>query len=260
MRDLFETFPIDDPVTAARRGLRPTLRGRFYRSAAAASAPEQDGGSGYGVQLDGKPVHTPARRLLAAPTLALAEAIAAEWDAQREVIDPAKMPLTRLANTIIDGVAHSQAPVAAEIRQYLASDLLFYRADGPQALREREARHWDPILAWAEEALGARFALGEGIVHVAQPAAALSAAAAAIPDDPWQLGALHAVTTLTGSALLALAVARGRLSVDAAWQAAHIDEDWNMEQWGSDESALERRAFRFAEFQAAALVLRIKPS
>jgi chaperone required for assembly of F1-ATPase len=206
--------------------------------------------------LDGKPIHTPARRLLGAPTLAIAEAIAAEWEAQRELIDPATMPLTRLANSIIDGVADAEEPVAAEIEKYLASDLLFYRATSPQKLRDRQALYWDPILAWARDALGADFRMGQGILHVAQPEAALKAAAAAIPTDPWQLGAVHVVTTLTGSALIALALLRGRLTAEAAWQAAHVDEDWNMEQWGKDEMALERRAFRFAELQAAATVLK----
>jgi chaperone required for assembly of F1-ATPase len=114
---------------------------------------------------------------------------------------------------------------------------------------------WDPILVWAAQTLGARFAVGEGVVHVAQPAEALAAARAKIPGDPWRLGAVHAATTLTGSALIALALAHARLTVEEAWQAAHVDEDWNMEQWGRDELALERRAFRFAEMKAAALVL-----
>ena len=114
----------------------------------------------------------------------------------------------------------------------------------PQQLRERQAAQWDPILAWARDTLGAHFKLGEGIVHVAQPEAALKAAAAAIPTDPWRLGAVHVITTLTGSALIALAMARGALSGDAAWQAAHVDEDWNMAQWGKDEMAMQRRAFR----------------
>jgi chaperone required for assembly of F1-ATPase len=260
MRDLFETFPVDDPVAAARRGARPALPRRFYRTAAAAVLQRQDGQAAYAVKLDGKPARTPAQRPLAAPLLALAEAIAAEWEAQHEVIDPAKMPLTRLANTIIDGVADSPGPVAAEVRKYLASDLLVYRAEGPEPLREREARHWDPILAWAAAALGARFAVGKGIVRVTQPEAAVSAAGAAVPDDPWRLGAIHVITTLTGSALIALAVSRGRLSADAAWEAAHVDEDWNIEQWGRDQMALQRRAFRFAEFQAAVLVLERMPS
>jgi chaperone required for assembly of F1-ATPase len=250
MRELFETTKPNDPMAAARRNARPALRRRFYQRSSAASGPE-----GHAVTLDDKPVRTPARRPLAAPTLALAQAIAAEWDAQREEIDPANMPLTRLANAIIDGVADAPGPVRAEIEKYLASDLLFYRAGGPQELRERQARLWDPILLWAKSTLGADFKTGEGVVHVTQPAAALQAASAAIPDDAWRLGALHVMTTLTGSALLALAVLRGELSVDAAWRAAHVDEDWNMEQWGRDEQALERRAFRFAEMQAAARVL-----
>jgi chaperone required for assembly of F1-ATPase len=165
------------------------------------------------------------------------------------------MPLTRIANAIIDGVADAPGPVRAEIEKYLTSDLLFYRAGAPQELRERQARHWDPILRWAKDTLGADFKTGEGVVHIAQPETALRAANAAIPDDPWRLGALNVMTTLTGSALLALAVLRGELSVEAAWRAAHVDEDWNEEQWGRDEDALKRRAFRFAEMQAAARVL-----
>jgi chaperone required for assembly of F1-ATPase len=252
MQDPPESSDPDNPMTAAQRNARPALRQRFYQHAGTAS-----GADGHAVQLDGKAVHTPARRPLAAPSLPLAQALAAEWDAQRDKIDPAAMPLTRLVNSIIDGVADAPGPVKAEIEKYLASDLLFYRADSPQRLRERQARLWDPILLWARNALGADFKTGEGVVHVAQSAAALKAAAAAIPDDPWRLGALHVITTLTGSALIALAVLRGELSVDEAWDAAHVDEDWNMEQWGWDDLALERRAFRRAEFQAAADVLRL---
>ena len=250
MRDLFENAAPENATEAARRAMRPVLRRRFYDKAAAAASAE-----GYAVRLDDKPVRTPARRVLAAPKLALAQAIAAEWEAQREVIDPAKMPLTRLANAIIDGVADSQGPVAVEVEKYLASDLLFYRASGPQELRDRHARHWDPILTWAGDALAAKFKLGEGVVHIVQSPGALLAARAAIPTDPWRLGAVH-VATLTGSALIALALLRARLTVDEAWAAAHVDEDWNTEQWGRDEQALERRAFHFAELQAAATVLR----
>lgn len=250
MRDLFETPPSEDPTEAARRGARPVLRRRFYTQATTTPAVD-----GHAVQLDGRAVHTPARHELAAPSLALAQAIAAEWQDQEDVIDPARMPLTRLANTIIDGVAAAPLPVAAEVGKYLTSDLLFYRASAPAALAARQARHWDPILAWAREALGADFKATEGVVHVAQPDSALAVARAVIPEDPWRLGAVHTVTTLTGSALLALALARGAVSADAAWQAAHVDEDWNMAQWGRDTIALQRRAFRFAEFKAAAVVL-----
>jgi len=252
MRNLFDIPEAADPMVAARRGARPALRRRFYQNATASAAAD-----GYAVHLDDKPVRTPAGRALAAPTLGLAEALAAEWATQRDVVDPAKMPLTRLANAIIDGVADAPGPVADEIRKYLGSDLLFYRADVPRALRERQAEHWDPILVWAREALGAHFKTGDGIVYVAQPEAALRAAGSAIPADPWRLGALSVVTTLTGSALIALAVLHGKLSADEAWLAAHVDEDWNMEQWGRDEMALDRRAFRFAEMQAAAAILKM---
>lgn len=255
MGELFETMePHDapqDPMAAARRNARPALRQRFYTHADVASGPAE----GYVVRLDDKPVYTPARRPLAAPTLPLAQALAAEWEAQREQIDPAKMPLTRLANSIIDGVADAPVPVKAEIQKYLGSDLLFYRAESPQTLRERQARLWDPILRWAKSKLGADFKTGEGVVHILQPAPALQAASDAIPEDAWRLGALHSATTLTGSALIALALMRGELSVDDAWRAAHVDEDWNTEQWGRDEIALERRAYRLAEMQAAATML-----
>ena len=169
------------------------------------------------------------------------------------------MPLTRLANAIIDGVAVATKPVADEIAKYLASDLMFYRAASPQGLVERQARHWDPILDWTRHALGADFKLGEGVVYVAQPPDALAAARAAIPAEPWRLGAVNAITTLTGSALIALAMAAGALAADAAWQAAHVDEDWNMAQWGRDDMAMARRDFHFAEFQAAATVLSGSP-
>jgi chaperone required for assembly of F1-ATPase len=252
MRELFDSGQVENPVEAARRAMRSALRRRFYQAVTIAA-----GERGHAVLLDGKPVRTPAQHVLAAPVPGLARALAEEWAAQGEHIEPAKMPLTRLANTIIDGVVVSRSQVAAEIRKYLASDLVFYRAETPAALVARQAQRWDPILAWAGQALGANFRRAEGVIHVAQPAAALDAAAAALPQDEWRLGALHAATTLTGSALIGLALMRGVLSPEAAWQAAHVDEDWNAEQWGRDEIALQRRALRLAEFEAAGLVLRI---
>jgi chaperone required for assembly of F1-ATPase len=255
MRDVFEdiftTEPID-PTEAARRAVRPTLRKRFYRAVGLVEQAE-----GFVVVLDERPVRTPARRPLAAPTRALGEALAAEWDAQTEVIDPAKMPLTRLANTIIDGVAAARPEIAAEIEKYLSSDLIYYRAEGPDALVARQAQYWDPILAFARDDLSARFVITQGVNFVTQPAHAIAAARRAIPDDAWRLGAVHSVMTLTGSALIALALARGVLAADAAWTAAHVDEDWNIEQWGHDELAQARRAARLAEMQAAVCVLEL---
>jgi len=255
MRDLLEGSSLAnqplDPTEAARRAMRPQLRQRFYEQVLV------EGGAGeFRVTLDGRVVNTPARRPLTVSAPALAEGLAAEWKAQRDLIDPSRMPLTRLANTIIDGVVRSLAEVAADVANYLACDLVLYRAGHPQGLVERQAAAWDPVLGWSRMALGARFEVTYGMVHVAQSLQALRVMRNAIPDDPWQLGAIHAITTLTGSALIALAFAGKGVSLAQAWSAAHVDEDWNMEQWGYDELALERRARRFAEMQAAAEVLR----
>jgi chaperone required for assembly of F1-ATPase len=258
MRDIFEEIfvhaPID-PIEAVRRSTRLQLRKRFYKHAHV-----DDGERGFAIRLDGRAVRTPARRVLAAPTRALADALAAEWNVQEERIDPLNMPLTRLANAIIDGVVDLPAAVAAEIEKYLASDLVVYRAEGPPGLIAQQARAWDPLIDWARETLRAAFVPAQGINFVAQPPAALAAARAAIPGDPWRLGALNAITTLTGSALIGLAVLNGRLSAEEAWAAAHVDEDWNMGFWGRDELALERRAFHFTEMKAAAMVLDLHPA
>src|SRR4029077_12353287 len=145
--------------------------------------------------------------------------------------------------------------VADDVAKYLRSDLLFYRAGHPEALVAREAEHWDPVLFWAADALGARFILAEGIVHVRQPDSAVAAARAAFPDDPWSIAALHVVTTLTGSALLSLALLHGVREPDQVWAAAHVDEDWNAEKWGVDEEVAARRAARLVDFRAAAFIL-----
>jgi len=254
MRDIFEDIYANqplDPREAARKSLRTPLRKRFYTSA---SVGEVEGGS-YPVLLDGKAVRTPARHPLAAPTKAIAEAMAQEWEAQAEAIDPLTMPLTRLANSIIDGVATSQEEVVAEVEKFLGTDLLFYRADQPEGLVARQTEHWDPVIHWARERLGARFVLAVGVIYTGQPEGSVIAAAQAIPREPWRLGAVHAITTLTGSALLALAVAEGFLDGEAAWRVAHVDEDWNMETWGRDDAAMERREQRHAEMRAASMVL-----
>ena len=251
MRDILEDLfkEVVDPTESARRNMRPQLRKRFYQRAHVGDA------APFAILLDDRPVRTPAGNALALPSRALGEAVAAEWDAQQERIDPAVMPLTRLVNSVIDGVAMAPAPVAEEVVRYLGSDLVCYRADTPAGLVARQARHWDPILGWARDTLGARFVLAEGVMFAAQPDHAIVAASAAIPSDPWRLGAVNVITTLTGSALIALALSQGRLTVDDAWTAAHVDEDWNMSQWGRDELALDRRAKRFAEMQAAGQVL-----
>jgi len=246
--EIFENQPFD-PVEAARRSARPNLRKRFYQTAHA--------GERGAVLLDGKPIKTPARRALNAPTRELAEAIVEEWNAQTDLVDPARMPMTRLANAVIDAVSDAPRPVAEEIEKYLRSDLVFYRAEAPAGLVESQSRAWDPVLAWARDRFGARFVLAQGIVHVSQPHDSIEIMRTAIPAEPWHLGAVSSVTTLTGSGLLALALAHQAIDPAEAWLAAHVDEDWQMSQWGRDELALQRRASREAEFRAAVSVLRL---
>jgi chaperone required for assembly of F1-ATPase len=254
MRDLFEDLfapEVTDPMESARASARLRHRRRFYETVAVVP----DFETTFAVTLDGRPIRTPARGRLVLPNTALAESVATEWRSQADVVDPATMPLTRLANSILDGVVAVGSQVAAEVEKYLGSDLLFYRAAGPEGLVARQAAQWDPILAWARQTSGAQFVLSEGVVYVRQPDPAVAAVRAAIPTEPWRLGAVHAVTTLTGSALIALALAGGAITVDAAWMAAHVDEDWNMDLWGRDTVALERRSNREAEMRAAATVL-----
>jgi chaperone required for assembly of F1-ATPase len=254
MRELFDEVAgrsALDPQEAVRRTTRTPQRKRFYKEAAVT---EVDGG--FGVVLDGKSVRTPSGRALTAPTREIADGIVAEWNAQVEHINPLTMPLTRFANSVGEGVIDRVDAVADDVAKYLGSDLLFYRAAHPEALVAREAELWDPVLFWAAEALGAHFILAEGIVHVGQPETAISAGRAALPRDPWSIAAVHVVTTLTGSALLALALRHGRLDADQVWAAAHVDEDWNSEKWGIDEEVAVRRAARLVDFQAAASVLK----
>ncbi len=183
--------------------------------------------------------------------------VAREWERQGETLDPADMPVTRLLNSAIDGVAKAMDETRAEIVRYAGSDLLCYRAEGPEALAERQRAACDPVLAWAAETLGARFIIAAGVMHIAQPEDSLEAFRKAVEpfDDPVALAALSVVTTLTGSAVLALAVARGRLAADDAWRIAHVDEDFQIERWGADEEAMARRRARWREMAAAAGVL-----
>lgn len=254
MRELFDDVagksPLD-PQEASRLSSRTPLRKRFYTAAGIA---EEAGG--FVVTLDGRPVRTPGRKALAAPARVLAEAMAAEWDAQPDTIDPLSMPLTRLANSVIDGVADDVAAVADDMAKYFETDLLFYRAGFPEALIARQGRHWDPVLRWAADDAGAHFILTEGVMHVKQPDSAVAAMRALLPQDAWSVGALHVVTTMTGSALLALALRQGVLDAEAVWAAAHVDEDWNRETWGADEEVEQRRAARLKDYAAAATVLK----
>lgn len=243
-----------DPVRRSQIAMKKPLPKRFYTDVAI-----RPGEGGFAVELDGRPVKTPARRALAVPNSALAERMAGEWQAQAEFVDPLTMPVTRLVNTALDGIASGPQPVSDDIVRYSGIDLLCYRSVTPAELVRRQAECWDPILDWAAKQLGARFLTTEGVMHREQPKETIAAFQLALSRyaSPLQLAALHTLTTLTGSAILTLAFAEGFLSADDAWSLAHLDEDWSREQWGSDADADHRRSLRFAEFQTAVDVFRL---
>ena len=242
----------DESIKRAQALMKAPEIKRVYKTADVA---EEDGG--FALRLDGRITRTPAKNKLVAPTRALAEAIAEEWRTQGEILQPAAMPLTRLANSALDGVARSIPETVAESAGYAGTDLVCYRALEPEALAARQAAAFDPVLAFAEEAFGARFVLAGGIMHVAQPEASLTAVRAAVETfaEPFALTALHALTSLSGSALIALMVAHGATSAEDAWRAAHVDEDFQIERWGVDKEAKQRREARFRDFAAAAFAL-----
>lgn len=243
-------------ATPPTRADAKPLPKRFYTTAACEIVTGADGRAAFRILLDGRPLRTPAKAELQLPAQALADAVAAEWQSQGAHIDPATMPLTRLANTTIDGVALRRAEVEAEIARYAMNDLVYYRADQPDALVQLQARAWDPVLDWARRSFGVTLATGAGIGHIAQPKDLEKAVLAALaPRQAIELSALHVITTLTGSALMALAHAHGALSAADAWAAAHVDEDFQISQWGWDAEAEARRKAREADFAASARVL-----
>lgn len=241
-----------DPVAAAQQAMRNPLPARFYKQAGTL---EQDGL--FHVALDGRTARTPARKPLAVGSRPVAEALAAEWEAQSERIDPARMPLTRLVNSALDGVADQQEAVRAEIVRYAASDALCYRAGEPAELVALQDAVWQPVLREVEALIGGRFVLSQGVVFAEQPMETLAAFARKVDaiHAPLALAGAHNVMTLTGSAILTLALAHRLIGPDATWEAAHLDEDYQISVWGQDEEAAERRAIRRREFDAAVLLL-----
>lgn len=232
---------------------RPAAK-RFYKSANVA---ERDGGA-FSVLLDGRQIKTPAGKPLAVPTRGLAQAIAEEWNAQGETVVPASLPLTKLANTAIDTVPERKTEAADDIVKYAAGDLVCYRAPYPAELAAAEAQAWDPILSWASVQYGATFRISSGIAHIAQPPESLEAIRAVVAAfDAFKLTALHVMTSLTGSALIALAHVGGDLDAAAAWATAHTDENWQVSRWGEDFEAGQRMKARLAEFESASRFFRL---
>lgn len=253
LNDLSEGLSHPDPILRAQKQMQRPLPKRFYKDVTITEA--QDGT--FAILLDGKTLRTPAKNSLSVPTKALAELLRDEWDAQTDVVNPALMPISRHVNTAIDRIASETQAVFEDILRFSSSDLLCYRASDPAKLVERQATHWDPVLDWAANTLGARFILVEGVMHQEQPKEAVSAFAFTLRkyDTPIALAALHTMTSLTGSAILALAVAEEELTLEEGWALAHLDEDWTAEQWGEDEEALERRAYKLVEMRAAVVIL-----
>ncbi|MEH3159714.1 MAG: ATPase [Sphingomonas taxi] len=213
-------------------------------------------GDRYGIALDGKPIRTPGRAPLAFPTAALAEAIADEWRSVAGEVDPRAMPLTGLANASIDTIAPDPAGFAAGLSRYGESDLLYYRADEPEPLVERQRAAWDPALDWARTRYDVHFETATGVMHRAQPPATLERLReATAARDAFTLAGLHPVVTVTGSLVLALALAEGALDADTVWHAARVDEDWQEEMWGKDEFAERSTAAHRADFDAGARFL-----
>ncbi|RMF36014.1 MAG: ATPase [Alphaproteobacteria bacterium] len=226
---------------------------RFWTSAAAGR-----GTAGFAVLLDGRTARTPARHRLEVPNLALAEAIAEEWAAQGEAVDPASMPLTRLANAALDRVAPQREEVVRIVAAYGESDLLCYRAESPAALVARQQAGWDPLLDWAAEALDAPLTRASGVMHVPQPAESLARLAGRVAAlDAFRLTGLHELTALSGSLVLALAVLTRRLDAATAWPLSRIDETWQAEQWGEDAEAAAGAAAREADFLLAERFLQL---
>ena len=221
---------------------------RFYQKATV--------GEGNEVLLDGRPVKTPGRASLALPSASLAGAIADEWNAQGETIDPRSMPLTGLANAAIDRIASAREAFAQGLAAYGESDLLCYRAEGPAPLVARQTERWDPLLAWARDRYDIVFEVTAGIVHRPQPPETVARLAAAVGTrGPFELAGLSPLVTVSGSLVVALALAEGAIGLDAAWTAAALDEQWQAEQWGEDAEAVKALAARRADFAAAARFL-----
>lgn len=217
---------------------------RFWTSATTAEA-----GGGYQVLLDGRAVKTPAKQTLIVPTKSLADTLAEEWDAQEKVVNPDTMPFTRLANSALDKVTPQKSAVADLVAEYGGSDLLCYRAEAPDALVARQAKAWDSLLAWAQDALQLHFVVQTGIMPIAQPEDSLRRIAAETHTfDPFALTAFHDLVSMSGSWVIGMAAMTESRPIDELWDAASIDEVFQFETWGKDEEALEMLSAKRASF------------
>ncbi len=249
LEDAFEHR--DDGYGRAQRAMKAPLRKRFYKRAEAGTLDD-----GHAVLLDGRPTQTPGRVPVRVPDKRIAAAMAVEWNAQKQEIDPETMPVVRLINAALEGGAEKLPELRAEIVKYAGTDLLYYRADTPTELREEQERLWDPILTSLARHFGISFETTRSIAHVAQPEATLAAISAALEmNGLLSAASLVLLTGITGSGLLALALRDGLITPDEAWEAAHVDENHNMRLWGADSEALKRLEKRRRDFDAGIVVL-----
>ncbi|WP_027835136.1 ATP12 family chaperone protein [Maritalea myrionectae] len=238
---------INDGYGRAQEHAKQPLPKRFYKEV---STDELDGQ--HRVLLDGKPIKTPGKKTVGFPDPKLAQLVADEWAAVEEKIDPAKMPLTRICNTIVESGDEYLAPVRAELLKYAANDLLFYRAEGPDSLVELQRQHWDAPLQVFEREHGATFKLVAGVMHVAQPQESHEKIGALINRyGLYSAFAAMSITSITGSALLAIGLREGHFDAEQVWTAAYVDEDYQASQWGEDDQAMAARAYKRKDFDAA---------
>lgn len=249
MRDiLIDLEEGQDPQRQAQKHMKPKMPKRFYKDVTVAKTE-----TGYAVLLDGRAIKTPSMSVLHLTSEAAAQLIAKEFDAQAAEINALTMPTTRIANSAAEGVIGKMAEVRADLVSFAGSDLVCYRAETPVGLFNNQNTYWNPIIDWAEHSFGKRPALAGGIIHVTQPEHLLTSIEQHLDtiDNPYRLAALHVMTTLTGSVLLPLCHIAGAITLEAAWQAAHVDEDWNIEMWGPDADAEKRRDLRLKDMKAA---------
>ncbi len=226
---------------------------RFWTATQATKTAE-----GYSVELDGRALKTPAKADLVVPTRGLAQAVAQEWDALEEKIDPTLLPFTKLCNAAIDNMVQKAGLVVETLAEYAETDLLCYRADSPEGLKRRQSEVWDPLLDWARDSHGLFFVQTAGILPVEQPPATLSAFHKWLSQmDHFQLMACHDLIMGSGSIVISRAVVEGHIDANTGWAASIVDEIWQMEQWGDDEEAKILRDTKARDFKTAAQMIRL---
>jgi len=215
--------------------------------------------NGFKVLLDGRDLKTPAKSTLQVPTMALAEGIAAEWRSlkdKKDKIDPEALPLTKLANAAIDKISVQSEPIIEMLAEYATTDLLCYRATSPKGLADRQEQIWQPLLDWFSDTHDVGLEVGSGVMPIRQPTQVLTDCAALLKSySHFELAAVYDLITLSGSFVIGVATAAGKIEITDAWAASRIDEDWQIAEWGEDEDAMSLAATRQNAFERAAFVL-----